>query len=257
MSELRSGDWIEVRSKEEILATLDKKGRHDEMPFMPQMFQYCGKRFQVYKRAHKTCDTIVYNWDSPGRRLEDGIHLNLRCDGLSHGGCQAACLIYWKELWVKPAGADAPLDMQAVGTGCTEDDVRAATRAEDVEARGQPRFSCQATEVLNFTSPLPWWDARQYVEDYKSGNATIPQILKGFLWTSFYYFTLAFSPRFGAPARYLYDRFQSLWGGLPFPRHRGRFPVGSPTPQAELNLQPGRVGSHQAVRGDPRDHQYE
>ena len=25
---------------------------------MPQMFRYCGQRFQVYKRAHKTCDTV-------------------------------------------------------------------------------------------------------------------------------------------------------------------------------------------------------
>ena len=53
---LSVGDWVEVRSKEEILATLDKNGRLEEMPFMPQMFQYCGQRFQVHKRAHKTCD---------------------------------------------------------------------------------------------------------------------------------------------------------------------------------------------------------
>ena len=42
---LRVGDWIEVKSKDEILATLDKNGRLERMPFMPQMFQYCGKRF--------------------------------------------------------------------------------------------------------------------------------------------------------------------------------------------------------------------
>ena len=45
---------MEVRSKEEILRTLDKSGRLEGLPFMPQMFQYCGQRFQVYKRAHKT-----------------------------------------------------------------------------------------------------------------------------------------------------------------------------------------------------------
>ena len=54
----RAGDWVEVRTKEEILRTLDKKGQLDGLPFMPQMFNYCGKRFQVYKRAHKTCDTV-------------------------------------------------------------------------------------------------------------------------------------------------------------------------------------------------------
>ena len=59
MSKLRAGDWVEVRSKEEILRTLDATGRLDGLPFMPQMFQYCGQRFKVFKRAHKTCDTIL------------------------------------------------------------------------------------------------------------------------------------------------------------------------------------------------------
>ena len=55
MTKLSAGDWVEVRSKEEILRTLDKSGRMQGLPFMPQMFKYCGQRFQVYKRAHKTC----------------------------------------------------------------------------------------------------------------------------------------------------------------------------------------------------------
>ena len=55
---LQAGDWVEVRSKEEILRSLDSSGRLDNMPFMPQMFQYCGKRFRVFKRAHKSCDTV-------------------------------------------------------------------------------------------------------------------------------------------------------------------------------------------------------
>jgi len=27
---------------------------------MPEMFQLCGRRFQVYKSAHKTCDTVFF-----------------------------------------------------------------------------------------------------------------------------------------------------------------------------------------------------
>ena len=46
---LCAGDWVEVRSRDEILATLDKDGRLDGMPFMPEMFAFCGKRFRVYK----------------------------------------------------------------------------------------------------------------------------------------------------------------------------------------------------------------
>ena len=98
-----AGDWVEVRSKEEILSTLDKSGRLEGLPFMPQMFKYCGQRFQVYKRAHKTCDTVSGRYVA--RRLPDGVHLNLRCDGQAYDGCQAGCLIFWKEAWLKPVAA--------------------------------------------------------------------------------------------------------------------------------------------------------
>src|SRR5581483_8696229 len=108
----RAGDWVEVRSKEEILSTLDKKGRLEELPFMPQMFQYCGRRFKVYKRAHKTCDTVN---QTGGRWLSNGIHLDTRCDGQAYGGCQAACLIFWKTAWLKPIDASEPARSQIPG----------------------------------------------------------------------------------------------------------------------------------------------
>jgi hypothetical protein len=249
MSKFKTGDWVEVRSRDEILATLDDKGRFEGLPFMPQMFQYCGRRFKVFQRAHKTCDTIAYNWDSPGRKLPGGIHLNLRCDGKAYGGCQAACLIFWKEAWLKPAEGDAKTAV-AAGAGCTEAGVLSATRADDPGRGETPRYSCQATELLNFTSPLPWWDARQYVEDYTSGNATLGRIARGFVFVGYFYGTLAFSLKLGAPARWLYDRFQALWGGLPYPRRRGTLPTKQLAPKATLDLQAGdfvRVKSYEEI----------
>jgi len=53
---LKVGDWVEVRSSKEILQTLDDDGRLEGLPFMPEMLRHCGQTFQVYKRAHKTCD---------------------------------------------------------------------------------------------------------------------------------------------------------------------------------------------------------
>src|SRR4030095_8534440 len=100
---LKVGDWVKVRSKEEILGTLDAKGQLDGMIFMPEMFQYCGQKFQVYKRAHKTCDySTPYPYRT--RRLEDTVHLNTRCDGHAHDNCEAGCLLYWKTQWLKTAG---------------------------------------------------------------------------------------------------------------------------------------------------------
>lgn len=99
---LRAGDLVQVRSKEEILSTLDADGRLEGLPFMPQMFQFCGRQFRVRARAHKTCDVIA----GEGRRLPDGIHLDLRCDGQAYGGCQASCLLFWKGAWLKPVGSN-------------------------------------------------------------------------------------------------------------------------------------------------------
>jgi hypothetical protein len=251
MGRLRVGDWVEVRSKDEILSTLDKQGRLDGMPFMPQMFRYCGKRFQVFKRAHKTCDTIVIKWDYPGRSLPDGIHLNLRCDGRTFGGCQAACLIFWKEQWLKPI-SDLGDSLQSADTtlGCTEEDVGKATRAPDLKPGEETVYVCQATRLLDYTKPLSWWDARQYIEDYTSRNASLWRIVRGTIYACYYYGTLSFSRSFGGPARWIYDRFQALWGGLPFPRHRGTLPPGEPGPLATLNLQPGelvRVKSYEEI----------
>ena len=53
----RAGDWIEVLSKEEILGTLDKSGRLDELPFMPQMSKYCGQRFRIDLRYRQVLST--------------------------------------------------------------------------------------------------------------------------------------------------------------------------------------------------------
>jgi hypothetical protein len=242
MGKFRAGDWVEVRSKEEILRTLDTAGRLEGLPFMPQMFESCGKQFRVFKRAHKTCDTISNNSPSPGRKLADGIHLDLRCDGKAYGGCQAACLIFWKEAWLKSIDRGAASERRPVKHGaCSEEDVVRATRVDDPTLDGRPRYACQATELLNFTAPLPWWDARQYVEDYMSGNATLGRLLRGFIYVAYYYGTLASKQKYGGPARWLYDRFQRLWGGLPFPRYRGTIAPGEPTPIANLNLQSGEL----------------
>jgi hypothetical protein len=45
-----AGDWVEVRSKEEILRTLDA-GPVDDLPFMPQMFRYSGAADPGYKTS--------------------------------------------------------------------------------------------------------------------------------------------------------------------------------------------------------------
>lgn len=252
---MRVGDWVEVRSREEILRSLDKNGRLDELPFMPQMFKYCGQRFRVYKSAHKTCDTVN---PVAGRRVANSVHLELRCDGEAYGGCPAGCLIFWKEAWLKPLNKEtqpvsSPPDAGGSRTrdvGCSEEDVRRATRVRGT-SDGDIRYVCQATQLPQFTSPLSPWDIRQYIEDYVSGNVSLWQMFRGFVYISYYHLTFAKRwGRSGRPARWIYDKFQALINGVPYPQKRGTIPAGQPTPMADLNLQPGelvRVKSHEEI----------
>src|SRR5271168_5161299 len=149
---LRVGDWVEIQSREEILKTLDTKGQVEGMPFMPEMFAFCGKRFPIRKRAHKTCDTV---FPVRGRRLSGAVHIETRCDGSAHGGCQARCMFFWKDAWFEPAAGPekTPLDTgggsdlapaKPTGTGCSEQGVWANTSRSEA---GETLYSCQATQL--------------------------------------------------------------------------------------------------------------
>jgi hypothetical protein len=257
-SKLNVGDWVEVRSKDEILRTLDSNGQVDGMPFMPEMFAFCGKRFQVYKRAHKTCDTV---FPVRGRRVDQAIHLNTRCDGSAHGGCQASCLIFWKEAWLKPlAGSDLedafvdteanakPMDSSYPVSGCSEATVFARVQTLDPQS-GVPSYVCQATLLPSATTHLDWWDLRQYVEDYRSGNVGLWQIMCGAVYFLYYWLSQA-GIGVGRPMRWFYDKFYPLWRGTPFPRKTGTIPEGEATPVRTLDLQPGelvQIKSHEEI----------
>src|SRR5688572_16110863 len=153
---LKAGDWVVVKSKEEILRTLDKNGQLDRMPFMPEMLQFAGQRLQVSKRAHKTCDPM--NTGLGIRALPDTVHIgDLRCDGSAHANCQAGCLFYWKEAWLEQDGATPAATPAVPGQGCTEEDLVRGTIAhhKPVHATG-PTYICQATQVGVATSPMKW-----------------------------------------------------------------------------------------------------
>jgi hypothetical protein len=191
--DLRSGEMVEVRSATEILATLDKQGALDALPFMPEMLQFCGLRFRVHHRADKTCDTI----SAPtARRLHRTVHLEgLRCNGDAHGGCQAGCLLFWKEAWLKRAPADADTGpagrgpsaaVAGVGAGglAPADRERLDHAARNTDDAGE-RFSCQATDLLRASSPLKWWDVRQYLRDLLTGNVSLARFVRGMAFASY------------------------------------------------------------------------
>lgn len=174
----RVGNWVEVLSPEEILRTLNDEGAIGGMPFMPEMLQFAGRRFRVSASAHKACDTIDSH---KNREIEDAVHLGVRCDGSAHGGCQAACLLYWKSAWLKPADGPAPQDGSAaakVGMGDTSV-IDRATRALPRDAGDREvRYSCQATRLIDSSMPLRQSNLRQYWKDLSSGNVSLWRMVR-------------------------------------------------------------------------------
>jgi len=183
------GELVEIRSREEILRTLDGRGTLDAIPFMPEMLKFAGKRYRVFKRVDKVCGSF----EAKGfgfRRMENAVLLEgLRCDGGSHGGCQASCMILWKEAWLRRVSSRQAAKSDVDGTSlvpcesrCTETTLNEGTRkAVGPEDIGEETFICQATELKNGSSPLACWDMIQYLRDIRSGNVSVWQVVRGLL----------------------------------------------------------------------------
>jgi hypothetical protein len=238
-----AGDWLEVLSKEDILRTLDKDG--------PSCRKCSNTAASVFVFTSARTRPAIPSAGIMRGCAEDGFHLNLRCDGQAYGGCQAGCLIFWKSACLKPV--DGPAQVQYVPkrvqtlreeapsrSRCTESDVLGATKRQGFG--GEAIYSCQATELLNYTAPLSPWDARQYVDSYRSGNRTLLEIGRGFLYLFYYYGTLAFSDRWGRPARWLYNRIQAITGGS-VPQIEGNDPGRSAHAQTRSRSSAGRLGA--------------
>ena len=211
---LRPGELVEVRSEAEILATLDATGALDGLPFMPEMLAFCGQRLRVDKRADKACDTINY---SGNRRMHDTVLLTGgRCTGQAHGGCQAGCLLFWKEGWLRRVDAGAGTNGHAPASrppaACTRDGLLDATRKPS--SGGEVRYRCQATDLLLATSPMAWWDPRQYLRDARSRNVRVRELLGA---AGYKLFTLALRVGGYRALVALYNRLQTWRGGQLFP----------------------------------------
>jgi len=105
---LQPGEWVEVKSADEIARTLDARLRHRGMLFAEsEMLPACGKTFQVRRRVGRIID------EATGRMLtlkNDCIVLEgFVCTGdLSDRGrrfCAREIYPYWREAWLRRAAA--------------------------------------------------------------------------------------------------------------------------------------------------------
>ena len=228
---LKVGDLVEVRSPEEIRATLDENGELDGLPFMPEMLASCGRRLTVHKVAHKSCDNIAR---TGLRRMTSAVHLTeSRCDGSAHGGCENACSLYWKEQWLKRVDPDDPVTPTPdAGHRALLPLLLEKAQKEPFED-GEPRYSCQATEMLRATpQQLLRKDVGQYREDITSGNAGVLAVLTSFLVDVF--------NRYQDLSRRFLPRALRIRDGLHWRFLRGGV-VSGRTPTEHLDLVPGEL----------------
>jgi len=95
---LQTGEFVEVRKAEEILATLDFQGRNRGLAFTREMLKYCGGRYRALKRIDKKIDELTGRM----KQIDNTVILEgATCDGKAHGGCQRACYCLWREIWLK------------------------------------------------------------------------------------------------------------------------------------------------------------
>ena len=95
--DLTPGQLVEVKSLEEILKTLDDKGRYHGLVFTPEMRKHCSKRYRVYKRLELMFD----EYHKSQRRVKNTVLLEgVVCEGTGLG-CDRSCFLYWREAWLR------------------------------------------------------------------------------------------------------------------------------------------------------------
>lgn len=96
--DLQPGEWVEVKSAREILATLDHNRRHRGLLWMTGMNKYCGRRYRVHKRVQR----ITLESNGELRTMKNTVLLDgVMCDGREFGGCDRCCFHFWREVWLK------------------------------------------------------------------------------------------------------------------------------------------------------------
>jgi hypothetical protein len=100
--DLQPGELVQVRSPDEIAATLDETGHNRRLSFDREMLPFCGRTFRVQERVNRIID------DRTGRMMnisKDCIILDgAVCSGERSSGrwfCPRQIHAYWRESWLE------------------------------------------------------------------------------------------------------------------------------------------------------------
>jgi hypothetical protein len=95
---LRPGEFVRVKSLDQIKATLDPEGKHKNLLFAPTMADFSGQVLRVRDRV----ENIVLDGVRQQRTIRDTVLLEgATCDGICHRMCPRQSLLFWRECWLE------------------------------------------------------------------------------------------------------------------------------------------------------------
>jgi hypothetical protein len=104
--DLQPGEWVEVKTRDEIAQTLTKTGFNRGMRFDIEMLQYSGQRYRVQRRIDKIINEKsgkMSQMKTPAIQLEN-VYCRATCTA-ERLGCPRASSTYWREIWLKRSEA--------------------------------------------------------------------------------------------------------------------------------------------------------
>ena len=158
LKKLRAGDRVTVRGFADIASSLDPSGALEGLPFLPEMAKFCGRTFTVRRRVDKLIQEGV---GSSMRRIKNVVLLDgTVCDGRAHGDCRRACFPLWKTAWLASASLQPSTE-----------------ESPDPASAALSQKTCQVTELLKATKPLPLWHPVRHYLDLSARTYSLREYL--------------------------------------------------------------------------------
>jgi hypothetical protein len=95
---LKAGDWVRIKSQEEVRGALDATSRNRGLSFEPEMTRYLGS----VHRVAQVVDRIVDEQTGKMVNLDRTVVLDqVYCQGLCNKACPRKNPLFWREAWLE------------------------------------------------------------------------------------------------------------------------------------------------------------
>jgi len=95
---LKPGDWVRIKSHEEVRAALDVTSRNRGLTFEPEMTRYIGG----VHRVSEVVERIIDEQKGKMLRLDRTVVLDqVYCEGLCNKACPRKNPLFWREAWLE------------------------------------------------------------------------------------------------------------------------------------------------------------